>query len=250
MSDRRKTLRSSASRVSMPPPPSELQKPILSRKRNKETVQTPVAVEKKSKSDSIHFASRAREEAAWTQGFDLVVGCDEAGRGPLAGPVVAAACALPANLTPIPGVGDSKAITDEADREALYERIISSPGVKWSARVIHANRIDDINILMGSLEAMRLSIVDVLLDAKPERALALIDGPFSPWKEGPCASSAHEPVTDMVDSHGCACRSHMAESMRHSKSPNHHSPLGWTSNRSKVAMQRCTALPQPQSLPK
>ena len=55
----------------------------------------------------------------------------------------------------------------------------------WSARVIGADRIDEINILMASLEAMRLSTVDVLLAAKsPKRALALVDGPFSPWKEG------------------------------------------------------------------
>ena len=129
-------------------------------------------------------ASRAREEAAWAAGVPLVLGCDEAGRGPLAGPVVAAACALPASAAPIPGVGDSKTITDESVREELYEKIISTPGVMWSARVISAARIDEINILMASLEAMRLSLVDVMEASKPKKALALIDGPFSPWKEG------------------------------------------------------------------
>jgi len=131
----------------------------------------------------VAHASRAREEAAWAL-HQFVVGCDEAGRGPLAGPVVAAACALPANLPPIPGVGDPKTITDEAERERLYEEIIAAPGVAWSARVVSASRIDEINILMASLEAMRLSIVDVLSEATPSDALALIDGPFSPWKEG------------------------------------------------------------------
>ena len=129
-------------------------------------------------------ASRAREEAAWAAGTPLVVGCDEAGRGPLAGPVVAAACSLPASAPPIPGVGDSKTITDEAERERLYEAIVAAPGVRWSARVVDAARIDDINILMASLEAMRLSIVDVLTASAPKSALALVDGPFSPWKEG------------------------------------------------------------------
>lgn len=116
----------------------------------------------------------------------------------MAGPVVAAACLLPASIAPIPGVGDSKTITDEAVREELYEKIVSTPGVIWSAHVISAARIDDINILMASLEAMRLSVVDVLNEAASTeqragdpkaaagrtKALALIDGPFSPWKEG------------------------------------------------------------------
>jgi len=117
---------------------------------------------------------------------NFVIGCDEAGRGPLAGPVVAAACALPTSLPLIPGVCDSKAM-DEAAREAAYEKIIAAPGVVWSVRVVSALRIDEVNILMASLEAMRLSLVDVL-ERRPEdakRALALIDGPFSPWKSGP-----------------------------------------------------------------
>ena len=138
-------------------------------------------------------ASRAREELAWANDLRVVVGCDEAGRGPLAGPVVAAACLMPESAAPIPGVGDSKTITDESMREELYEKIVSTPGVIWSAHVISAARIDDINILMGSLEAMRLSVVDVLKEASSRdeyrtapktKALALIDGPFSPWKEG------------------------------------------------------------------
>ncbi len=133
---------------------------------------------------AVGHASRAREEASWAEGVELVIGCDEAGRGPLAGPVVAAACALPASAAPIAGVGDSKTIPDEGARERLYEQIVSTPGVRWSARVVSAARIDDINILMASLEAMRQSIVDVLGDEPPARALALVDGPFSPWKEG------------------------------------------------------------------
>jgi ribonuclease HII len=133
---------------------------------------------------ALAHASRAREESAWAQGIPIVVGCDEAGRGPLAGPVVAAACMLPASAAPIAGVGDSKAITDEAERERLYDLIVSTPGVVWSAHVVSAARIDDINILMASLEAMRLSVVEVLEKTAPRHALALIDGPFSPWKEG------------------------------------------------------------------
>ena len=89
-------------------------------------------------------------------------------------------------LSSLVSLSFSLAVTDEAVREELYEKIISTPGVVWSARVVSAARIDEINILMASLEAMRLSIVDVLgRHTKGERnALALIDGPFSPWKEG------------------------------------------------------------------
>ena len=130
-------------------------------------------------------ATTQREEAAWARGVQLCVGCDEAGRGPLAGPVVAAACALPATAARIPGVSDSKTIVDEAAREEIYAQIVGTPGVVWSASVVSASRIDEVNILMASLEAMRLCVTDVL-QRKPQvtRALALIDGPFSPWKEG------------------------------------------------------------------
>ena len=88
--------------------------------------------EPKASSSAAGGATRKREEAAWAQGVQLCIGCDEAGRGPLAGPVVAAACALPASAAPIAGVSDSKVITDEAAREALYEQIVATPGVVWS----------------------------------------------------------------------------------------------------------------------
>ena len=78
-----------------------------------------LALQREQVPTALDHASREREEAAWADGIHVVVGCDEAGRGPLAGPVVAAACMLPAAAAPIPGVGDSKAITDEAMREAL-----------------------------------------------------------------------------------------------------------------------------------
>ena len=191
----RRSTRLSGTTPPEPPQPSPKRAPPAAKKAStkkakpspKKAAAAPAAAAKAPASPSApaDHASREREEAAWADGIHVVVGCDEAGRGPLAGPVVAAACMLPASAAPIPGVGDSKAITDEAMREALYERIIATPGVLWSARVIGADRIDEINILMASLEAMRLSTVDVLLAAKsPKQALALVDGPFSPWKEG------------------------------------------------------------------
>ena len=147
----------------------------------------------KAAAAALTHAPRTREEAAWKAGIPLVVGTDEAGRGPLAGPVVAAACALPADLAPILGIGDSKTIVDEEVREELYEKIVSAPGVVWSARIVGAARIDEINILMASLEAMRLSVVDVLEALPRDRALVCVDGPFSPWKEGAKYANFQEP---------------------------------------------------------
>ncbi|GMI61973.1 hypothetical protein ScalyP_jg8228 [Parmales sp. scaly parma] len=84
----------------------------------------------------------------------LIFGVDEAGRGPLAGPVVAAACFCPTN---IPGITDSKKITDEDERERLYELIISSPGVRFAAAIVDAPKIDEINILQATMLAMTMA---------------------------------------------------------------------------------------------
>uniref|UniRef100_A0A7S3W1W2 Ribonuclease n=2 Tax=Emiliania huxleyi TaxID=2903 RepID=A0A7S3W1W2_EMIHU len=160
------------------------ERPVAKREKRREVPDT--KREKAKAFATAAHASTAREASARADGVELIVGCDEAGRGPLAGPVVAAACAFSPGAEPIPGVGDSKSIADEAEREALYEQIVAAPGVVWSARVVSAARVDEVNILMASLEAMRLSIVDVLgaSQRRPATALALIDGPFSPWKEG------------------------------------------------------------------
>jgi len=74
--------------------------------------------------------TRDRERALWSKGFGVVAGVDEAGRGPLAGPVVAAACVLPPDLV-LEGLDDSKKLTEE-ERDSLYDRIISAPGVSWA----------------------------------------------------------------------------------------------------------------------
>jgi len=75
-------------------------------------------------------------------------------RGPLAGPVVACAAITPEN---IPGIKDSKKITSEDERDILYEKIISSKNVRWAVAVVDAKRIDEINILQATLEAMSLA---------------------------------------------------------------------------------------------
>jgi ribonuclease HII len=91
------------------------------------------------------------------------MGIDEAGRGPLAGPVVAAAAYLP--LDNIHGICDSKQITRESDREALFEKITTSSNVCWAVAVVTAQRIDEINILQATLEAMTMAATALVTES-------------------------------------------------------------------------------------
>ncbi len=104
-------------------------------------------------------------------------GCDEAGRGSLAGPVVAAAVILPKNYKH-PILNDSKKLTAR-QRETLREEIISS-ALSWGIGIVDNNEIDEINILRASIKAMHLAIDNLKL--KPQ--FLLIDGNrFFPYKE-------------------------------------------------------------------
>ena len=91
----------------------------------------------------------------YADGVALVCGVDEAGRGPLAGPVVAAAVALGPDAR-IEGVRDSKELTP-AKREELYSMIVER-AVSWGAAVVDHDVIDRINILQASLVAMEASV--------------------------------------------------------------------------------------------
>lgn len=88
-----------------------------------------------------------------------IIGVDEAGRGPLAGPVVAAAAIVPTNIC---GIIDSKKITKEEERERLYEELIASPGIRYAVAIVNAQRIDEINILQATLEGMRMAVEGVI----------------------------------------------------------------------------------------
>ena len=98
----------------------------------------------------------------------VLVGIDEAGRGPLAGPVVVAGAVLPLDDEELP-VYDSKSLT-EAEREALFERLTTSPRIRYAIAERSAERIDEINILRATHEGMRE--VAVALGA----SFALVDG--------------------------------------------------------------------------
>ena len=109
------------------------------------------------------------ERGLIAQGISPVCGVDEAGRGPLAGPVCAAAVILPPEIE-IPGLNDSKKLTDKR-RRALYDVIIEN-AVSYGIAMVHEKEIDEINILQATFNAMEQAILQ--LSVKP--AMALIDG--------------------------------------------------------------------------
>ena len=109
------------------------------------------------------------EHEAFAAGYETVCGVDEAGRGPLAGPVCAAAVILPPDVQ-IDGLNDSKKLTDKKRRE-LYE-VITQCAVAYGIALVDEKVIDEINILQATLRAMGEAIG--ALAVKPQ--LVLIDG--------------------------------------------------------------------------
>lgn len=115
-----------------------------------------IMILKKSKHLAPCTLSRGFETRYEAKGYSTVIGVDEAGRGPLAGPVVAAACHIPPEVT-ITGINDSKTIS-EPQREALFELLTTHPGVTYAVHVNSAQRIDEINVLQATLESMTKSV--------------------------------------------------------------------------------------------
>lgn len=109
------------------------------------------------------------EREQWNSGVETVCGVDEAGAGPLMGPVYAAAVILPREAD-IPGLNDSKKLT-EKKREALYE-IITAQAAAWSVARVEAAEIDKMDILNARMLAMQKALDGLTL--RPD--LALIDG--------------------------------------------------------------------------
>ena len=109
------------------------------------------------------------EREQWNNGYALLCGVDEAGAGPLAGPVYAAAVILPREID-IPGLNDSKKLT-EKKREALFDEI-TARAEAWSVAFVTAEEIDELDILNARMLAMNRAIEG--LAVKPD--LCLIDG--------------------------------------------------------------------------
>jgi ribonuclease HII len=94
------------------------------------------------------------------EGVGAICGVDEAGRGPLAGPVAAGAVILPKNCM-IPYLNDSKKLSEKC-REELYE-VIREKALSWSVALVSPERIDEINILQATYEAMRQAIAGLTI---------------------------------------------------------------------------------------
>ena len=109
------------------------------------------------------------ENSHFEKGIRVVCGVDEAGRGPLAGPVCAAAVILPPNVD-IPGLNDSKKLTDKRRRELFP--VIQEQAIAYGIGLASHEEIDQINILQATYLAMERALAQ--LSIKPE--LALIDG--------------------------------------------------------------------------
>lgn len=131
------------------------------------------------------------------KGYEHTIGVDEAGRGPLAGPVVAAACSFlgdPESVMDIEEIRDSKMITQEEERERIFERLMNHPHVVWGVSVQSNKVIDDINILQATMKGMREATEDLLskgskIEPAKDKVIALIDGNRVP--EGmPCEAQS------------------------------------------------------------
>jgi ribonuclease HII len=138
-------------------------------------------------------ASRFKfERELLQQGVERIAGLDEAGRGPLAGPVVAGAVIFPSTWIrdglprSLHGLTDSKQLSAE-ERDRFYARITCHPAVQWAVAIVAVEVIDRINILQASLQAMN----DAWKQLQPPPQHGLVDGPH--------ISTLHLPQTPLVE---------------------------------------------------
>ncbi|OIK13957.1 ribonuclease HII [Bacillus sp. MUM 116] len=109
------------------------------------------------------FEMNHYERKYHAEGFQLIAGVDEVGRGPLAGPVVCAAVILPEDFF-LPGIDDSKKLTEKKREE--YDKIIRKEAIAFSIAMVHAKEIDELNIYQATKKAMKSAIVS--LEPKPD----------------------------------------------------------------------------------
>lgn len=132
---------------------------------------------RKMEQETHRLKEMAENDRIYSLGARVYCGVDEAGRGPLAGPVVAASVILPEGYLP-EGLNDSKKVP-EARRELLYDDIVAN-ALAWGVGIVEPARIDEINILEATREAMLTAVMSmhthpefVLLDAVEIKALSI-----------------------------------------------------------------------------
>lgn len=125
-------------------------------------------------------AMLAFERAAYRKGFTRIAGLDEAGRGPLAGPVVAAACILPKGLL-IPYVDDSKKLTPKK-RSEIFHYLIQEKKISYGIGIVSSQEIDQINIYQATIRAMHIALSQLL--ELPD--YLLVDGMHISYQSIPC----------------------------------------------------------------
>src|SRR5690349_16520633 len=111
----------------------------------------PPASKKEAAIDRTAIESHAR-----LLGYTRIAGIDEAGRGPFAGPVVAAACIIPEGIV-FEGINDSKQL-ESSVREKFYEMLVSDTRIDFALGIVEPAMIDQINILRATLEAMQIAV--------------------------------------------------------------------------------------------
>ena len=138
------------------------------------------------------------EEVFLAGGYTKICGVDEAGRGPLAGPVVAGACILPMGLV-IPELDDSKKLS-EKKRERLYDEICCS-ALSWGIGLASPEEIDTYNILEGNAQSDRFPVCTTRLSPYRRK--------YIPWFFSGCPGSGRRRRNLSVDRRCiCSCQSH------------------------------------------
>jgi ribonuclease HII len=137
-------------------------------------------VVKSSHNQSMKYPNFNEEKILHKQGFKCVVGLDEAGRGPLAGPVVAAAVWIKKDAKFLEGINDSKKLS-EKQRENFYKILINHKDVEWGIGIVSEKVIDKINILQATKLAMKKALQQaqgkLIKKLKPD--FLILDGNFT-----------------------------------------------------------------------
>lgn len=127
----------------------------------------------------MRYPNFSKEKTKLSSGYNIIIGCDEVGRGCLAGPVVAAAVALdPLKISELQGVKDSKLVT--AEKRFALEPLIKEHSFGWAVGVVSHKMIDKFNIHRASLLAMQGAVTNLLqkLSIPKNRVFLYVDGRF------------------------------------------------------------------------